>query len=244
MYLSADSPTRSVRPARGGTAVILGGEGHQTGEDDDTTERYEALEAWSRERFPIAEITHRWSAQDPVPVDGLPFIGPLVPGQDRVLVATGFKKWGMTNATVAAMILSDRIRGAENRWASTFDPTRVKARASLKDLVTANLKVAGHFVGDRLATLKRGSADELAAGEAAIVDVEGKKAAAYRDEGGVLHAVSATCTHLGCQVAFNTAERTWDCPCHGSRFDVDGKVVQGPAVRDLRPIGGAASDSA
>jgi glycine/D-amino acid oxidase-like deaminating enzyme/nitrite reductase/ring-hydroxylating ferredoxin subunit len=245
MYLSADSPTRSVRPARGGTVVVLGGEGHKVGQDPDTRRRYEALEAWSRERFPVADVDHRWSAQDHVPADGLPFIGPLTPGNDRVFVATGFKKWGMTNGTVAAMILSDRLRGEENRWASTFDPGRFKPRAELRDLVKENANVARRFVGDRLATTtKRRSGDDLAAGEGAVVTVGGKKAAAFRDDDGTLHAVSPVCRHLGCEVTFNTAERTWDCPCHGSRYDVDGRVIEGPATKDLDPVGTDAAEAA
>jgi glycine/D-amino acid oxidase-like deaminating enzyme/nitrite reductase/ring-hydroxylating ferredoxin subunit len=237
MYLSADSPTRSVRPARGGQVVILGGEGHKVGQDADTRRRYEALEGWSRQRFAVAAVEHRWSAQDHVPADGVPFVGPLTPGNDKVFVATGYKKWGMTNGTVAAMVLSDRIRGVENRWARTFDPGRFKPRAELKDLVRENLNVAKRFVGDRVATARRPSADDLAPGEGGVVTVGGHKAAAFRDDDGTLHAVSPTCRHLGCEVTFNTAERTWDCPCHGSRYDVDGRVIEGPTVKDLRPVG-------
>jgi nitrite reductase/ring-hydroxylating ferredoxin subunit len=242
MYLSADSPTRSVRPARGGEVVVLGGEGHKVGQDEDTRRRYEALEAWSRERFPVVAVDARWSAQDHVPNDGIPFIGPLTPGNDKVLVATGFKKWGMTNGTVAAMLLSDRIRGAENRWAAAFDAQRFRPRAELRELVQENANVAKRFVGDRLATLRtRRTADDLAAGEGDVVMVGGKRAAAFRDDGGTLHAVSPTCRHLGCQVTFNTAERTWDCPCHGSRYDVDGRVIEGPSVKDLEPVGDEAA---
>lgn len=239
MYLSADSPTRSVRPARGGTVVILGGEGHKVGQDPDTRRRYEALEGWSRDRFAVVAVDERWSAQDHVPADGLPFVGPLTPGNDRIFVGTGYKKWGMTNGTVAAMILSDRLRGEESRWASTFDPGRFKPRAELRDLVKENVNVAKRFIGDRVSSTRRPSADDLAAGEGGIVSIGGTKTAAFRDEDGTLHAVSPTCRHFGCEVAFNTAERTWDCPCHGSRYGLDGRVIEGPATKDLNPAGGA-----
>jgi glycine/D-amino acid oxidase-like deaminating enzyme/nitrite reductase/ring-hydroxylating ferredoxin subunit len=235
MYLSADQPTRSVRPIDEGL-VLIGGEGHKVGQDPDTRRRYAALEAFTRERFKASEIRHSWSAQDFMPADGVPYIGRLTPRSRHRLVATGFKKWGMTHATVAALILRDHITGAENRWASLYDATRLKPKAAAKDLVSENLNVAKRFVGDRLATLRPPPAESLAPGEAGVRVVDGHKVAAYRDDTGTLHAVSARCTHMGCQVTWNTAEQSWDCPCHGSRFDIDGAVVQGPAVRPLDPV--------
>ena len=236
MYLSADQPTRSVRPiVTGGRAAVIGGEGHKVGQDPDTRRRYQALEAFARERFAVADIKYRWSAQDFVPADGVPYIGRLFPGSKRRLVATGFKKWGMTHATVAAMILRDHIAGAENPWAFLYDATRLKPKAAMGSLVKENLNVAKRFVGDRLTSLHPPSAEALAPGEAGLCELDGHKVAAYRDEAGILHTLSARCTHLGCLVTWNTAERSWDCPCHGSRFDVEGQVVQGPAVRPLEP---------
>ncbi len=231
MYLSADSPTRSVRAALDDEFVILGGEGHRVGEDPDTRRRYQALEAWARQHFSVRDVAYRWSAQDYTPVDGVPFVGRLLPGS-RVLVATGFNKWGMTNGTAAAVIMADLIAGRDNSWAEVFDATRLRSLASGK-LLTANMSTARHFIGDRLSTLKVRPAEELRPGEGAIVSVGSRKVAAYRDDEGSLHAVSPVCTHQYCMVSFNTAERTWDCPCHGSRFTVDGQVLEGPAVEDL-----------
>ncbi len=232
MYLSADQPTRSVRPIEE-RLVLIGGEGHKVGQDPDTRQRYDALETFARERFPVVEVRHRWSAQDFMPADNVPYIGRLTPRSKGRLVATGFKKWGMTHATVAAMILRDHITGTENPWASLYDATRLKPTAAAGSFVTENLNVAKRFVGDRLATLRPEPADSLAPGEAGLRVVNGHKVAAYRDETGQLHAISARCTHMGCLVSWNTAEQSWDCPCHGSRFDVDGRVIQGPAVRPL-----------
>ena len=147
-------------------------------------------------------------------------------------MATGFAKWGMTNGTLAAMLISDLIEGTANPWAETFDSTRAGLAHGLGDVVAANLKVAKHFVGDRIGGIFR-TADDLAAGAGAVVLLDGRKVAAFRDDAGELHTVSATCTHLGCLVSFNTAERSWDCPCHGSRFDVDGNVLHGPATKNL-----------
>jgi glycine/D-amino acid oxidase-like deaminating enzyme/nitrite reductase/ring-hydroxylating ferredoxin subunit len=234
MYLSADQPTRSVRPINaGGQWAVIGGEGHKVGQDPDTRQRYQVLESFIGERFPGAEIRYRWSAQDFVPADGVPYIGRLVPGKDRRLVATGFKKWGMTHATVAAMILRDHITGAENPWAWLYDATRLKPKAAMSSLVKENLNVAKRFIGDRLTSLSPPSVEKLAPGEGGVCELDGHKVAAYRDDNGNLHAVSARCTHMGCLVTWNAAERSWDCPCHGSRFDVDGQVIQAPAVRPL-----------
>jgi glycine/D-amino acid oxidase-like deaminating enzyme/nitrite reductase/ring-hydroxylating ferredoxin subunit len=234
MYLSVDTPSRSVRSARmdGEEVVVLGGEGHKVGQDPDTRERYTALEEWARDQFPIRSIDYRWSAQDYVPADHVPFVGPVSPGRDRVLVATGFKKWGMSNGSAAGVMLADRIAGRENPFADFFDTNRLNPRQSIKELVKENANVVKRFVGDRLRTETRSVAD-LSPGEAAVL-VEGtERVAVFRDDAGVVHAVSPVCTHMGCTVTWNTAETTWDCPCHGSRFSCDGEVIQGPAVKDL-----------
>ncbi|MGH9030975.1 MAG: FAD-dependent oxidoreductase [Acidimicrobiia bacterium] len=232
MYISVEEPTRSVRPAPG-SRIIVSGEGHKTGHDPDTRRRYAALEDWATRVFEVEAIEHRWSAQDYQTVDGLPYVGRLTARDERILVATGFRKWGMTNGTAAAQIIADAVLERENPWATAFDATRLAPRASIVDFVRDNLDVARRFVGDRLAELRTPSADTLARGMGGIVKRGAARVAAYRDPDGALHAVSSTCTHLGCHVTFNTAEQTWDCPCHGSRFDVDGRVIEGPAVKDL-----------
>ena len=237
MYLGADAPSRSVRSAvvDGQEVAIVGGESHKVGQDPDTRQRYAALEAWTSCHFPVRSIEHRWSAQDHVPVDQVPFVGRLAPGSDRVLVATGFKKWGMSNGTAAAVMLADRIAGRDNRWAGVFDTDRLNVRQSVSELVKENADVVKRFVSDRVGTERGRSPDDLTAGEAAVLTVGASRVAAYRDEAGALHTVSPVCTHLGCTVTWNTAETTWDCPCHGSRYTCDGQVLEGPAVRDLEP---------
>jgi glycine/D-amino acid oxidase-like deaminating enzyme/nitrite reductase/ring-hydroxylating ferredoxin subunit len=238
MYLSIDQPSRSLRPIAGfgENLLLVGGEGHKTGQDIDTRLRYEALEAWSADRFKGSVTTHRWSAQDYMPADDLPYIGRLWAGSHRLWTATGFQKWGMTNGTAAALILVDLLNGKENPWAATFDSLRVDLDGSAEKVVAENADVARQFVGERLATLSPPDAETLAMGEGGLVSLGGRKVAAYRDREGELHAVTAACSHLGCLVSFNTAEVTWDCPCHGSRFDVDGQVIAGPAVRDLTKV--------
>jgi glycine/D-amino acid oxidase-like deaminating enzyme/nitrite reductase/ring-hydroxylating ferredoxin subunit len=241
MHISGDSPTRSIRavPLDDGEELLLvGGEGHKVGTGGDTEERYRRLEEFAREHWTVVSVDYRWSSQDNVTIDHLPYVGPLTPRADRVFMATGFAKWGMTNGTAAAMMLSDRLLGHENPYAPLFDPNRFKPLASATTLIKENAQVGLRFVGDRITKRGTRSIHDLEPGEGDIVSLEGEKVAAYRDEDGELVAVSTRCTHLGCQVNWNRAEKSWDCPCHGSRFAPDGAVLQGPAVHRLerKPI--------
>jgi glycine/D-amino acid oxidase-like deaminating enzyme/nitrite reductase/ring-hydroxylating ferredoxin subunit len=235
MFISADSPTRSVRavPLDGAELLLVGGEGHPTGTGGDTEERYRRLEQFACEHWDVEEVAYRWSAQDGTTIDMVPYIGRLTPRSDRVLMATGFAKWGITGGTAAAIILADLLGGRENPWANLFDPYRLKQLAAAPRLIKKNAEVGLHFIGDRLTKPGRRTVDDLRPGEADIVRHDGTKVAAYRDEDGAVTAVSANCTHLGCQVSWNHAERSWDCPCHGSRFAPDGSVLEGPAVHRL-----------
>jgi glycine/D-amino acid oxidase-like deaminating enzyme/nitrite reductase/ring-hydroxylating ferredoxin subunit len=246
MHISGDSPTRSIRAIPMGgqdpqeELLLVGGEGHKTGTESDTKLRYERLEAFAREHWDVRSVEYRWSAQDPITLDLIPYVGRLTPFNDRVLMATGFAKWGMTGGTAAALLLADLCLGREAMWAGLFDPNRLTVRQSLPRLLRENAQVASRFVGDRLRHADKRPIENLKAGEGAIVEHDGERVAAARDDDGTLHAVSARCTHLGCLVRWNDAERSWDCPCHGSRFAVDGTVLEGPAVHRLerKPLGG------
>lgn len=201
MYISTGGSTRSMRSIPDGTGnrlLLVGGEGHKTGTDEDTGMHYERLERWASHHFGMGRPKYRWATQDNVSVDQVPYVGRLTRGSHHVFTATGFGKWGMTNGTVSAMILSDQILGRTNGWAALFDSKRVKPLASAKKFLQENTEVAGHFVGDRFS-----------------------------------HGSNPRCTHLGCVLRKNGAEGTWDCPCHGSRFDADGNVIQGPATSSL-----------
>ena len=232
MSISAGSTTRSVRSY--GDLLIVGGEGHQTGASQATPERFAALEEFARRHWDVEAVTHRWSAQDPVPYDELPVVGPYTPRSSRLFVASGFMKWGLSGGTMAALLLRDLVGGRDHPWAATFNPSRVSLRSAPK-LAQLNAKVGVDFVGDRIKPAQAGDAEAVPPGEARVVrDGLGKKGV-FRDEQGGVHAVSLRCTHLGCLLRFNSAERSWDCPCHGSRFDVDGAVLEGPAVEPLEP---------
>jgi glycine/D-amino acid oxidase-like deaminating enzyme/nitrite reductase/ring-hydroxylating ferredoxin subunit len=240
MFISADAPTRSVRavPLDGEELLLVGGEGHRTGTGGDTERRYGRLEAFAREHWDVRSVEYRWSAQDNTTLDGVPYVGRLTPWSDRVLMATGFAKWGMTGGTAAAQLLADLLGDRENAGAAMFDPYRLTVRASAPRLVRENVVAGLRFVGDRIT--KRGSRpiEDLQPGEGDIVGLDGATVAGYRDDDGTLTAVSPTCTHLGCRVNWNSAERSWDCPCHGSRFAPSGEVLQGPAVHrlELKPV--------
>jgi glycine/D-amino acid oxidase-like deaminating enzyme/nitrite reductase/ring-hydroxylating ferredoxin subunit len=235
MYISGESPTRSLRavPIEGEELLLVGGEGHRTGEGGNTEERYAALEAFAREHWDVRSIEYRWSSQDNTTIDTLPYVGPIAPRSERVLMATGFAKWGMTGGTAAAHILAARLQGKKSAWADLFDPNRLNLRAAAARFVEENAKAGLHFVGDRVKHRGTRPIEDLEAGEGDIVRLGGEKVAGHRRDDGTLVAVSPVCTHLGCQVNWNTAERSWDCPCHGSRFSPDGDVLQGPAVHRL-----------
>jgi glycine/D-amino acid oxidase-like deaminating enzyme/nitrite reductase/ring-hydroxylating ferredoxin subunit len=233
-FISADEPLRSLMSHGTGDdgLLLVGGEGHPAVETVDGPERYGRLEAWARERFPVSSIEYRWSTQDAVSVDGVPYIGRLTPFSRNLYVATGFRKWGLSNGTVAGEILADRLLGRRNPWATVFDSNRLKPRASARRFVRENLRSGARLLRERLAPTET-SLPELARGKGTVLELGGEKVAAYKDDEGKVQAVSAVCTHAGCLVGWNAPDRTWDCPCHGSRFDYTGRVIQGPAVEDL-----------
>ena len=212
--------------------LIVGGEDHKTGQENDGAERFAKLEQWTRERFPQSgEVEYRWSGQVMEPVDGVAFIGPNPLDEDNVFIATGDSGQGMTHGTIAGVLLTDLIQERKNTWADLYNPSRIKLRA-MGEYASENLNVAGQFT-DYLTAGEIESVDQLKPGEGAIMREGLSKLAVCRDDGGTVHKLSAVCPHLGCIVAWNSTEKTWDCPCHGSKFSADGRVYQGPANGDL-----------
>ncbi|MBW3627845.1 MAG: FAD-dependent oxidoreductase [Gemmatimonadetes bacterium] len=214
--------------------LIVGGEDHHTGEDYDEGERFRDLEDWTREHFPIGEVEFRWSGQVYEPIDYLGFIGRNPAGPDNVFVATGDSGQGMTHGTIAGMLISDLVLGKENAWEKLYDPSRISLKAT-PEFIKVNAQVAGHYLEwltgseaevDSTREIPRGSGAIIRRGQAPI--------AVYRDDQGVRHEMSAVCTHLGCIVHWNEMAKTWDCPCHGSRFEPEGEVLNGPAPVGLR----------
>jgi glycine/D-amino acid oxidase-like deaminating enzyme/nitrite reductase/ring-hydroxylating ferredoxin subunit len=232
-------PYHYVRTHEGNGAghdwLIVGGEDHKTGQPEEDGSPHEALEAWVRERFPMAQdVAYRWSGQVMEPVDGLAFIG-RNPGDDNVYIATGDSGNGMTHGTLAGLIISDLVAGRRNAWAGLYDPARKSVRAA-GAFARENLNVAKQYA-DLVTSGEADTVSALESGYGRIIRRGTHKIAVYRDEQDVLHHFSAVCPHLGCIVGWNAAEKTWDCPCHGSRFDkTDGHVLNGPAKSGLEKM--------
>lgn len=238
MYITAETPHHSSRGYRdddGQSWMLFTGPTFKHGHVDRERESFAEIERFARERFGVTP-EYRWTNEDYKPMDHAPFVGWSSSGPHPYLVATGFNGWGISTGTASAILLADIIAGVDNPWLKLFDATRIKPVASAGAFAKGNADVATELVGGYLAK-KPKSFEELSPGEAAVLKIDGDNVAGYRDENGRLHAVSAVCTHLGCLVGFNETDRTWDCPCHGSRFALDGEVIHGPAVKALAATG-------
>jgi glycine/D-amino acid oxidase-like deaminating enzyme/nitrite reductase/ring-hydroxylating ferredoxin subunit len=232
LYWDTADPYHYVRLQE--DVLIVGGEDHKTGQEDDGTDRFSRLEAWARQRFPVGPVEFRWSGQVMEPVDGLGYIGRNPGDKSHVFVATGDSGHGMTHGTIAGMLISDMILGRPNDWERLYDPSR-KSLRSAGEYVRENVNVARQYV-DYMTPGEVRSESDIRPGEGAVVRHGLRKHAVYRDEAGAFHRASAVCPHLGCIVHWNSLERTWDCPCHGSRFGIDGAVLNAPASRGLERI--------
>ena len=229
MWLGADQPTYSLR--RWGDILLFGGSDHRTGENTGGG-RYDALRQKAREWFPGARETAHWSAQDCVTPDRIPYIGRYTSGKPYWYVATGFGKWGMSTSMAAAMLLRDAICGRKNPCARVFSPDRFPARGVPRIMTETGQAVKG--LTRQVLQTPSITAEELPAGQGSVVLLNGKKAGVYKAEDGKIHAVDIRCPHLGCQLEWNPDEKSWDCPCHGSRFDYRGRWINGPAQKDIR----------
>jgi glycine/D-amino acid oxidase-like deaminating enzyme/nitrite reductase/ring-hydroxylating ferredoxin subunit len=238
MYLSADSPTRSLRDApalEGGSMLLVGGQGHTTGRGGATSARLDTLRKWTLDHFPGAVETHAWSAQDYVPAHALPFAGPVLPGVNEILMAGGYSKWGLTNGVAAALAITERVLGGHLEWAEVFHPWRGGELRGLPNGVLYNAEVGVEMArGWLLPLLRPGTGPSPAEGAGVVRYDRLGTPTAEATADGVDHRVSAVCTHLGGVVSWNDAERSWDCPLHGSRFGPDGQVLEGPATCGLR----------
>lgn len=237
LYWDTANPYHYTRVlnAQDTATLVVGGEDHKTGMHEDTEASFSALEKYCRQHFDVDAIEAHWSGQIMEPVDGLPYIG-LAPFSKNSYVATGYSGNGMTFGTVAGILLSDELLGHKNKWASLYDATRIKPLASLTTFLHENKDFPLCMIKDRVASPEATSINDVQPGEGKIVAIEGEKVAVFHDESGSIHAVSPVCTHMGCLVHFNNAERSWDCPCHGSRFAPDGTVLNGPAITALKPV--------
>jgi glycine/D-amino acid oxidase-like deaminating enzyme/nitrite reductase/ring-hydroxylating ferredoxin subunit len=238
LYWDTMDPYHYVRLQHGSDAgedvLVVGGEDHKTGQADDAAERFARLELWARFRWPAAgEVAYRWSGQVMETIDGLAFIGRNPGDDEHVYIATGDSGMGMTHGTIAGILLTDLIMGRENPWVELYDPRRKRVKA-LGAFAKENMNVAAQYL-DWVTGGDVSSPEQVAPGAGAVIRRGLHKVAVYREPAGKLHEYSATCPHLGCVVHWNGGEKTWDCPCHGSRFDALGRVITGPANADLGP---------
>lgn len=233
MYINAEDPSRSLRGLNNDSdeLVLIAGESHKTGQGKDLNNHYRALAEFAGDIFTIDDIPYRWSAQDCMTLDGIPYIGNYAPDTPDLYIATGFQKWGMTSSMVSAMIIRDLISKGENPWQNVFDPSRKNIAGSVKNFIVENLDVAKHFISGKIKPVSENY--YIKPGEADIIESNGDRTGVYRDDQGEHHMVNTTCTHMGCELNWNSAEKSWDCPCHGSRFTFSGDIIEGPAVRPL-----------
>ncbi|CCQ97617.1 putative Rieske 2Fe-2S iron-sulfur protein yhfW [[Clostridium] ultunense Esp] len=234
MYINAENPTRSLRQqnTENGELILVVGSNHMTGKSHDTEKHYEALIDFANQIFTVEDIPNRWSTQDYTTLDGIPYVGNFTSNTPNIYVATGFQQWGMTNSMVSAMIIRDLIVKEESRWQDVYNPSRKNIIASAKNFISGNLNVAAQLLDGKLSPLPKDI--RIEPGEGKVIKIEGERVGAYRDEKGTLHLVNTTCPHMGCELNWNSAERSWDCPCHGSRFTYKGEIIEGPSVKPLR----------
>lgn len=234
MYITAENPARSLRSQEleGSQLVLVSGEHHKTGQGEDTINHYKKLRSFAGEIFQVEDIPFRWSTQDYTTSDEIPYIGYLTGGNKDLLVGTGYAKWGMTNGTVAALMFRDIVVHGQSPWEEVYNPSRFTPAASAKNFLKENLNVAKELIAGKILPVP--DKVEIPSNEGKILELDGERIGAYRDSNNTLHTVDTTCTHLGCELHWNSAEKSWDCPCHGSRFTYEGDIIEGPALDKLK----------
>ncbi|KPU43802.1 gamma-glutamylputrescine oxidoreductase [Oxobacter pfennigii] len=234
MYITAEEPTRSLRHQNldDNELIIVSGEHHKTGQGGNTAGHYEALRSFAVQTFEVLDIPYRWSTQDYSTPDGIPYAGHFTSKTPNIYVATGFGKWGMTNSTASAIIIKDLITKGSSPWEDVYNPSRFTPIASAPVFIKENINVAEELISGKLQPVP--DSVDIKNGEAGIIEVDGKRTGAYRDDKGQLHLVDTTCTHMGCELQWNDGEKSWDCPCHGSRFTYEGHIIEGPALKPLK----------
>lgn len=237
MYINLSDPKYSMRYhySEEDNILLLGGSNHKVGLKKDERESYLELETFSNAYFMTPQIISKWSTQDCMPLDKVPYIGQMTKDVPNLYVETGFGKWGMTSGTVAAQIIRDKIMNCDKKNGDIYNPQRFKFKESASELISNSLSSTGGLI-KRVLTIPLRDVKDIRANEGKIVEYEGHKIGVYKDKNEKYLGIVPVCTHLGCQLKFNTAEKTWDCQCHGSRFDLKGHVIEGPAVKPLEKV--------
>ena len=235
-FINVEEPTitfRTHKDDNGKDFLIIGGQDHKTGKSDNEKQSFDKINKLAKERFKIGDIISYWSAQDYVSFDSIPYIGRVNKKQNNIYIVTGTSKWGLSNGSVGAMVIKDLITKNSSKYEELYNPSRLKSYLNTK-FIEHNLEVAYDYLKGKLLF---GNSDMPKNNEGKVVSIYGKRYGAYRDEKGELFIVDITCTHLGCELRFNSSENTWDCPCHGSRFDYKGNILNGPALKSLKSYG-------
>ena len=234
MYISSDDPVFSFRSAiyNGKKILLIGGGEHKTGKPTCYEGSYGLLEKEAKKYYPECEILFKWNTRDCISLDKLPYIGPYSSLLPNVYVGTGFKKWGMTTSNVAANIVVDLICRKENKYSYLFDSSRLKPLKNIDEFKNVLVQSVNSLILDKFRSGQM-NFDQISNNSGSIIEVEGEKVGIYKDKNGKVYAVKPICTHLGCQLSWNDVDKTWDCPCHGSRFSYDGKNLYDPAFKDL-----------
>ena len=235
MYINTERPTVSFRTAKqdGKDLLLIGGMGHKTGERKDISDSYTNLEAIAKQYYPDCKIVYRWCTEDCISLDKIPYIGEFSNLMPNVYVGTGYKKWGMTTSNVAANIITDKILGKQNPYEEVFTSTRMEPIKNYQEVGNMLKEVATSWTVEKL-KIPEEKLQDIKKGEGGLIEFEDKKVGAYRDEGGKVYLVKPVCSHLGCELTWNNLEKTWDCPCHGSRFNYKGKSIYDPSIKDLK----------
>lgn len=234
MYINDTSPIFSYRTVKyqGKDLLLIGGGDHKTGQPSCYQDTYGILEQEARKFYPNCEVLYRWNTRDCISLDKIPYIGPYSASMPGIFVGTGFKKWGMTLSNVAANIIVDSICGKENKYAYLFEPSRLKPIKNRDEMKNVLVQSANSLVLDKFKSANM-SFDEIQNNSGSIIEINNEKVGVYKDSDGKIYAVKPICTHLGCLLSWNDVDKTWDCPCHGSRFDYQGKNIYDPAFKNL-----------
>ena len=235
MYINSEVPTislRSTKQENGKTLLLVAGMDHKTGEKADLSQKYEELIKIAKQIDPNCEVKYKWCTEDCISLDKIPYIGEFSSLMPNVYVGTGYKKWGMTSSNVASNIIVDKILGKENAYQEVFASTRLKPIKNYKEMRNMIKEVVNSLVVEKL-KIPQKTIENIKKEDAQIIEVDGKKVGIYKDKDGNLYAVKPVCSHLGCELSWNNLEKTWDCPCHGSRFKYDGKSIYDPSIKDL-----------
>lgn len=234
MYINTERPTVSFRTAKQNEKdlLLIGGMGHKAGERKDISDSYTNLEAIGKQYYPDCKIVYRWCTEDCISLDKIPYIGEFSNLMPNVYVGTGYKKWGMTTSNVAANIITDKILGKQNPYEEVFTSTRMEPIKNHQEVGNMLKEVATSWTVEKL-KIPEEKLQDIKKGEGGLIEFEDKKVGAYRDESGKVYLVKPVCSHLGCELTWNNLEKTWDCPCHGSRFNYKGKSIYDPSIKDL-----------